>query len=189
MEPIILGSQDPTWYMVLQSLGSFLGIIIIAVVTWIIANRRIKARFDIKREEIKIYKERALLELKLGVLKDVELLQNEYGTEDVNWNSIRSGLISIRDRIGSYVDEDGLYEIVHKGVEEASKLSDIKKEESGDEKLDSENDLSLINIIMVLRMTHEKLSYNLGFKTRTKEDEKREKDEVNLIFGKSPNAE
>ena len=189
MEPIILGSQNPTWYMVLQSLGSFLGIIIIAVVTWIIANRRIKARFDIKREEIKIYKERALLELKLGVLKDVELLQNEWGTEGLNWNNFRSKLVSIRDRISSYVDEEGLYEIVHKGVKEAINLSGIKKEESGDEKLDSENELSLINIAMVLQLTHEKLSYNLGFKTRTEEDEKREIDEVNLIFGKSPNAE
>ena len=189
MEPIILGSQDPTWYMVLQSLGSFLGIIIIAVVTWIIANRRIKARFDIKREEIKIYKERALLELKLGVLKDVELLQNEWGTEGLNWNNFRSKLVSIRDRISSYVDEEGLYEIVHKGVKEASNLSDLEREESGDEKMSPENELSLINLLMVLQMTHEKLSYNLGFKTRTEEDVQREVDEVNLILGNIPNTE
>ena len=189
MEPIIFGSQNPTWFMALQSLGSFLGIVVIAIVTWVIANRRIKAQIDVKREEIKIYKERALLELKLGVLKDVELLQKEWGTEGLNWNNFRSELVSIRDRIRSYVDEEGLYEIVHKGVEEASNLYDLAIEESGDEKLSAENKLTLITLIMVLRLTHEKLSFNLGFKTRTEEIIQREKNEVNLIFGKSSNAE
>lgn len=189
MEPIILGSLDPIWLMFLQSLFTLLGIVIVVIVTWKIANRRIKAQFDIKREEIKIYKERALLELKLGVLKDVELLQNEYSIEGSKMNSIRMGLISIRDRINSYVDEEGLYEIVHKGVVEASNLSNINKEEGEDEKTDTEKELSLLNIIMVLQLTHEKLSYNLGFKTRTEEDVQREVDEVNLILGNIPNTE
>ena len=154
-----------------------------------ISEKRFKSDLEIKREEIKIYKERALVELKIGVLKEVELLQNEWGTEGSNWNNFRSKLISIRDRISSYVDEEGLYEIVHKGVEEASNLYDLAIEESGDKELSPENKLSLIKLIKILHMTHEKLSFNLGFKTRTEETIQREKDEANLIFGKSSNAE
>ena len=71
MEPIIFGSQNPTWFMALQSLGSFLGIVIIAVITWIIANRRIKAQFELKKEEINLIKTRFLLEKKLDILKDL----------------------------------------------------------------------------------------------------------------------
>ena len=43
MEPILIELKDPLWFMISQAAGSFLGIVIVAIVTWKIANRRIRA--------------------------------------------------------------------------------------------------------------------------------------------------
>lgn len=170
MEPIILGSQNPIWFMVVQSLGTFLGIVIVAIITWKIANLRINAQMDLKREETKLFLERALVELKLGLLKDVEWLQTKFSSDESLGKEYRDKLISVRDRIGSYVAEENLYEIAHKGVKEFNNARKIKKEDITEERnsdiITEELETSRINLLVALRAIHKKLSKNLGFKSR-----------------------
>ena len=119
MEPIIFGSQNHTWFMALQSLGSFLGIVIIAVITWIIANRRIKAQFELKKEEINLIKTRFLLEKKLDILKDLENLSENFTTlSSKNLRPFSKQLISVRNSVQSYVTDNDLIKVLQRGIDE-----------------------------------------------------------------------
>ena len=179
MEPIFVGVSDPWWFLVLQASGSLIGIAIIAIVTWKIAIRRIKADLDIKTKETEIFKNRVFIEKKVDILNDIEKLQgNAAKFLDERNDDYLFKVISVRERLFTYVIDDDSAIIAHNGVLAVQDMTKFYKEalniiETGD--LDEEDRPSktddLKNKVLLpgarlrisLEMIHKRLAYNLGF--------------------------
>ena len=167
MEPIILGSQDPIWFMLVQALGTFLGIVIVALVTWKIANLRIKSQFDLQKKELIIIKEKTLIELKIALIQDVEELQNMF--QNLNKNSFHDFLVKffiLRDKLNSFFHDTELGKVAQRGVEANVKIGKIYENDDNSPESLAIIKKSMATIYAVLTVTLHLISVDLGFKNK-----------------------
>ena len=193
MDPITIGSHTPVWLEYLQGFGPFFAVGLTALFTWKIALRRIKSEFDLKREETRLFKERVFIENKIGLLNDIEAIQDKYTTNlSDNIESISAKFLSIRDRIESYVITDDLISIAQRGVDEAAKLDTLIKKiiktakdkkinvKSQVDSLIEENKSKLAKPASALRISllllHQHLSFDLGFRPITVDNDSKDID-------------
>ena len=180
MEPTIVGSQTPIWLEYLQGFGPFIAVGLTALITWKIVLRRIEAEFNIKREETRLFKERVFIEKKIALLNDVEALIESINTDAATHiKLIRAKLLSVRDRVASYVIKEKLIDIAQRGVDECTKLGvqmdktiiNAKNKKKGEidsslEITESKLEKPFSALRMAILLLHEHLSFDLGFKPK-----------------------
>lgn len=64
MEPILIEYQNPTWFLVIQSFGSVLGIVIVAIITWKITDKTIRSNLNLAIKEDLLARDRAVWKIK-----------------------------------------------------------------------------------------------------------------------------
>lgn len=129
-------------------------------------GRKIEADLELKKEETKIFLERTLIEIKVGMLNDLKDLMSRFLV--VNKSQLKDFMdryAGMRDKCDVYMDDSGLADILQKGLDA---LVQIRVSVPDDKTLDEYNYIHptlMATSHVSLRLVRTKLSEDLGFKT------------------------
>lgn len=133
-----------------------------------IAEKRFRSDLELKREDINLIKSKALVELKINLLNELErylkMLPDEFDSDSQAIND----LSTIRDRAQSFLPDTNIAEALQIGINIISKASKKYKKISKIPGKPSKEEVSLARetastLYASIRLSHQRLAGDLGF--------------------------